>query len=90
MKLRHTAAVALTGWFMITPPPLSTGHYDTSAPLSKWKIEGGAATREECEQTRTLLSGHATKQGRASDIEAVKDARCVAQDDPALQGKVAQ
>ena len=75
---------------MITPPPQATGHYDTSAPLSKWKIEGGAASREECEQTRTLLSGRATKQGRASDIEAVKDARCVPQDNPALQRKGAQ
>jgi hypothetical protein len=32
----------------------------------------------------------ATKQGRVNDIEAVKGARCVPQDDPALQEKSAQ
>ena len=87
MKLRHTAAIALTGWFMITPPPQANGHYDTSAPLSNWKIEGGAGTREECQQTQALLTSRAVKQGRPGDIEAVKDARCVPMNDPRLQGK---
>jgi hypothetical protein len=42
MKLRHAAAVMLTGWFLITPPPLANGHYDPSAALSKRKT--GQAT----------------------------------------------
>jgi hypothetical protein len=85
MKLRHTAAVVLTGWFLITPP-LANGHYDLSAALSKWKIEGGAATREQCNETKTLLSSRAVKENRPSDIEATKSVQCVPMDDPRLQG----
>lgn len=86
MKLRHTAAVVLTGWFLITPPPQANGHYDPSAPLSKWKVEGGAGTREQCKETQALLSSRAVKENRPGDIEAVKNAQCVPMDDPRLQG----
>jgi hypothetical protein len=86
MKLRHVAAVMLTGWFLITPPPLANGHYDPSAALSKWKIEGGAGTREQCNETQAALSASAVKENRPSDIEALKNAQCVPQDDPRLQG----
>jgi hypothetical protein len=87
MKLRDAAALALIGWFLITPPPQANGHYDTAAPLSRWKIEGGAGTRKECEETQALLTSRATKESRPSDVEAVKDARCVPMDDPRLLGK---
>ncbi len=86
MKIRHTAAGVLTGWFLITPPPLANGHYDPSAALSKWKIEGGAATREQCNETQALLSSRAVKENRPNDIEATKNAQCVQMDDPRLQG----
>jgi hypothetical protein len=87
MKLRHAAAVALTGWFLITPPPQANGRYDTSAHLPNWKIEGGADTREQCRETQALLSARAIKEGRPSDIEEIKDAQCVSMDDPRLEGK---
>jgi hypothetical protein len=87
MRLRHIAPSALIGWFLITPPPQANGHFDSSAPLSRWKIEGGAGTRKECEQTRALLTSRATKESRPSDVEAVKDAQCVPMDDPRLLGK---
>jgi hypothetical protein len=86
MKLQHIAALALTGWFLITPPPQANGHYDTSAPLSRWKIEGGAGTRKECKETQALLTSRATKESRPSDVEAVKDAQCLPMDDPRLLG----
>jgi hypothetical protein len=86
MKLRHTAAAVLAGWFLITPPPQANGHYDTSAPLSKWKIEEGAGTKEQCRETRALLSSRALKEGRSGDAEEAKDAQCVSMDDPRLEG----
>ena len=86
MKFRHSAAVVFTGWFLIAPPPQANGHYDASAPLSKWKIEGGAGTREQCKETQALLSSRAVKEDSASDIEAVKNAQCVPMDGPHLQG----
>jgi hypothetical protein len=87
MKLEHATACLLTGWFLITPPMHADGRYDTSAPISKWKVEGGAASLQECKDTQALLSSRATKEGRASDVEAVKDARCVSQEDPRLEAK---
>lgn len=87
MKLGHAAASLLVGWFLVTPPLGTNGHYDTSAPLSKWKVEGGAASLQDCKDTQKLLTSRAAKQGGKSDLEAVKDARCVSQDDPRLESK---
>jgi hypothetical protein len=44
MKLGHTAALALAGWYLMVPPRVSDWPvlvYDTSAPLSKWH-QGGS------------------------------------------------
>jgi hypothetical protein len=55
--------------------------------LSKWKIEGGAGTREQCKETQALLSARAIKEGRPSDIVEIKHAQCVSMDDPRLEGE---
>ena len=76
----------LTGWFLITPPLQANGHYDLSAPLSKWKVEGGAGSRQACEQTQALLGSRAAQENNSSDIQAVKSAKCVPMNDPHLEG----
>ncbi len=81
-----SSPATLTGWFLITPPPQANGHYDTSAPLSKWKIEEGAGTREKCREVQAFLTLRARKEGKPSDVEEVKDAWCVSMDDPRLEG----
>jgi hypothetical protein len=75
-----------TGWFLITPPKRSNGHFDAMAPVSKWKIEEGAGSQDKCERLRTTLSSLALKQGQPADVEQVKAARCVSMDDPRLEG----
>ena len=77
---------AEAGWFLITPPELSNGHYGVTAPVSKWKIEEGAGSQDKCERLRTTLSSLALKQGQPADVEQVKAARCVSMDDPSLEG----
>ena len=77
---------AEAGWFLITPPELSNGQYDVTAPVSKWKIEEGAGSQDKCERLRTTLSSLALKQGKPADVEQVKAARCVSMDDPSLEG----
>jgi hypothetical protein len=81
-----SSPAADTGWFLITPPPQANGHYDTSAPLSKWKIEEGAGTREKCREVQAFLTMRVRKDGKPSDIEQVKGASCVSMDDPRLEG----
>jgi hypothetical protein len=81
-----TSPSAETGWFLITPPKRSDGHYDAMAPVSKWKVEEGAGSQDKCERLRTTLNSLALKQGQPADVEQVKAARCVSMDDPSLEG----
>ena len=81
-----TSPSAETGWFLITPPKRSDGHYDAMAPVSKWKVEEGAGSQDKCERLRTTLNSLALKQGQPADVEQVKAARCVSMDDPTLEG----
>jgi hypothetical protein len=52
MNLRHAAALALVGWYLMVPPftaqragPVDV---DDQAPLSKWTIAGSFDTAEQC------------------------------------------
>ena len=80
-----SSASAEAGWFLITPPLRSNGHYDATAPVSKWKIEEGAGSQDKCDRLRTTLNALALKQGQPADVEQVKAARCVSMDDPSLE-----
>jgi hypothetical protein len=54
--LRHAAALALVGWYLIAPPPLdprtqSSGLFvDLSASVSKWDRLDTYESKAECEQ----------------------------------------
>jgi hypothetical protein len=85
-EIEATDAAADSGWFLITPPQKADGHFDDSVALSKWKVEEGAGSQDECERLRATLSSLALKQGQPADIEQVKAARCVSMDDPRLEG----
>jgi hypothetical protein len=87
MKFRHAAALALTGWYLMTPPLQANGHHDQAAPLEKWRIEAGFGTGDDCKKTLGVLSSRAAKEGKSRDIEAVKDAQCVSTDDPRIKEK---
>jgi hypothetical protein len=56
MNLRHTAALALVGWYLMTPPTLdprtqTSGLFvDPSAPLPKWDVTATYESKAECEQ----------------------------------------
>jgi hypothetical protein len=84
MKEAYLAAL-LAGWYLMTPPPEANGRYDTAAPLSEWRVEAGFATGEECRKTLTLLASRARQEGRAGDLEKVKNARCASTSDPRLK-----
>ena len=84
MKPHHAAVLALAGWYLITPPQ-AKGRFDTSAPWPQWRLEAGFATGDECKKTLGLLKSRALEEGRADDIDAAKDAQCVATDDARLK-----
>jgi hypothetical protein len=80
-----SSSAGSTGWFLITPPKANS-HYDISAPLSKWKVEEGAGSLEKCKQLQTFLSSLVLKQGTPTDVEEVKNARCISMADPGFDG----
>jgi hypothetical protein len=99
MKLRHAAALALTGWYLIAPPAPGT---KPVPPLYKWVRLHEFDTAAQCKQwirmQKTVPSkdavvkwGCMTNNGdycppSATDTEQSWE-RCVASDDPRLKPK---
>jgi hypothetical protein len=92
MNLRHAAALALVGWYLMIPPLVGDPFYiDHTARLSEWKIESSYDTAEQCESARKRKSGDSGLSGqilepgsRAMMDAALGYAQCVANDDPRL------
>jgi hypothetical protein len=103
MKPRHAAALALVGWYLMTPPPLLPipakvePQPDLHAPLSEWHRPNWLfASEQECLAKRTEL--RKTWWTNVTDIPPekitarqmtwwVKNAQCIASDDPRLKEK---
>jgi hypothetical protein len=47
MKLRHAAALALAGWYLMMPP-MGNGKVYATAPLSMWQTVVSVATLQDC------------------------------------------
>jgi hypothetical protein len=53
MKLRHAAAFALMGWYLMVPPfNGSTWKVDTRAPIQSWRKARAFDTVKDCESYR--------------------------------------
>ena len=61
MNIRHAAALALVGWYLMTPPMVMPNRvttwitYDTTAPPSKWDHIGSLDETADCEAARKAL-----------------------------------
>jgi hypothetical protein len=94
MKLRHAAALALVGWYLMTPPWVGFETFDWSAPLSKWYEAEQFKTAAECQNYREHVSAKdltekkAVPAGHSADAnaEVYRHGQCVADDDPRLEG----
>ena len=82
MNLRHAAALALAGWYLITPSGSST-----------WQIIGAFDTAAECEKTRSealkTTPGYAATNPASPEgwiaLGLALAAECVSDDDPRLK-----
>ncbi|HYA35912.1 MAG TPA: hypothetical protein VEF03_09835, partial [Candidatus Binataceae bacterium] len=59
MKLHHAAALALVGWYLITPPVVfdaqsKSTQVDQNAPLSQWKVRERFEKQKDCEEALQL------------------------------------
>ncbi len=98
MKLRHAAALALTGWYLMIAP---THHdrqthewiTDLTAPISEWSLTGSFDAANDCkkeiDRRQQWTDKYAAGNGKNADmLEAeISGAACIATDDPRLKGK---
>jgi len=101
MKFRHAAALALVGWYLMSPPIDKDNPHviDSNAPLSTW-VKIPTRDREFCESAvKTLRTGganHSTQSPKGGNSRTLTSsefrkkllaAQCVATDDPRLMEK---
>jgi hypothetical protein len=85
--LRHTAALALVGWYLIAAPMETT-----PASPSQWRIAGTYDNASDCQQkletpSRALKSG--SPSSRAINMSRTPGLGCVAMGRPPSKGKSA-
>ena len=91
MKPRHAAALALVGWYLMTPP-FRGKEYDVKADLSEWTIMKKFDTRKECKdypaQLQKSLEERVSQGGPDMRINKwlFDRAQCIETDDPRLKG----
>jgi len=97
MNLRHAAALALVGWYLLMPPmPVEPsgllGPPDLRAPLSKWDQEGEYDHVGDCQSEIFQIRNYSLdskikpkNRGAANAALAILNARCIATDDPRLK-----
>ena len=95
MRFPHAAALVLVGWYLMMPPldPANTTHFESRAPLMRWRPLKTYSSKNDCEKERDeerasggrgLNSPSQTKRLIAAGLLSVQ---CVATDDPRLKGE---
>jgi hypothetical protein len=100
MKLHHTAALALVGWYLMTAPVSDQGAIIyQDAPLSQWTKSLHFDSESDCDSKRQeaiensqdasalVPNSEVDEDNRQDAADVVKQAvasRCVADDDPRL------
>ena len=69
MNLRHAAAIALSGWYLLVPPGacrpewVSQGkHTPCAAPLSEWIVTLSFSSRDKCDAERMADISYANQE----------------------------
>jgi hypothetical protein len=93
MKLRHAAALALVGWYLMLPPDTSDKLYPppySSIPLQKWSIIESYDTAAACEAGYRKYLADYNKYPQIphdynSDYQRWNASKCISTDDPRLK-----
>jgi hypothetical protein len=90
VKIWHVAALALTGRYLMMPPPLSRSR-DRLVPLSQWTTTSSFESKKACEAERDHFSkldpGAEVSPPMDPPAYEVYDAECVAAYDSRLKEK---
>jgi hypothetical protein len=88
MRLYHAAAIALVGWYLMTPPtgPKYPGG-NPAAPLSQWsKWPKTFRDHPECEHVLDRYRRLTKQKNQQTKLRYYQQAQCVSADDPRLKG----
>ncbi len=89
MKPRHAAALALAGWYLMTPP-IENEKVNPGAKFSTWGSYAKTERYEDCESLRQADFARFNKQS-AKAAKLIADqmvfSACIATDDPRLKEK---
>jgi hypothetical protein len=76
MKLRHAAALALLGWYLMMPPVTNDNHPDPAAALSTWQNVAAYDSALDCQRAlgdmKDALGREETKQEYREGLEGVR------------------
>jgi hypothetical protein len=90
VKPRHAAALALVGWYLMTPPP-----DNVNAPISQWDVGASYDSADQCTRDLNAILSTALARGTKrikAGLPVLNDdperrAQCIATDDPRLKEK---
>jgi len=94
MTLRHAAALALVGWYLMIPPIKTDRHglldADWHAALSQWTTIQAYDTATGCKQDRAKFLLKAMEDIKPTDTSVAWEtawdhSQCIATDDPRLR-----
>ena len=100
MNPRHAAALALVGWYLMTPNPISdpklSGYPNLAAHLYEWQIYESFDTAKACQAEKEKLTDKwmpevnqsKTKQQKEKAFLWMTSPVCIATDDPRLKENV--
>jgi hypothetical protein len=95
MRLRHAAALALVGWYLMLPPVnQDTASVDSKAAVVHWtKLDGKYETEKACAKALSdhnplieAIDGSGYARAKKVQAELVSDAQCIDENDPRFKG----
>lgn len=84
MMLRHAAALALVGWYLMMPSPRMALARRADPSLTGWRQMGVYDSAAECNQMLGELRKQLKSRGQ-DELWAAERAQCIATDDPRLK-----
>ncbi len=88
MKLRHTAALALVGWYLIVPPYAANIYScDQNAPISKWLKFQSFESESACLEYMEMMRSNKGFTRDSPTYYRTIYSKCISSDDPGLKSK---
>lgn len=87
MKLHHTVALALIGWYLMVPPLIGSSGVATQAPLTQWTaLVTSYLSEQECQRAKQMMLPVPGIPIFLDDqhLLAIQESQCIPSDSPSL------